>query len=202
MINSRNLFWDSCVFIRYLTRKPAAGLHDLDRFVEEAQNGDRTIHYSTIALTEIRPRYLKDTKHGSISDFFADMGSQFSPIDTNPNILLSAGELRDATPTNPSDSNTENQRSISMGDSIHLMSCLYLRDTLQVSDVIFHTFDEGKGKNWEGRCVPILGFERWFPADARTQRVNDVCGLTRCKPEHPQRDLWTEIIGESDTVSD
>lgn len=56
-----------------------------------------------------------------------------------------------------------------------------------MTEIIFHTFDEGKGKNWEGRCVPIIGFERWFPPDHRIAEIADVCNLDRARLKHPSR---------------
>jgi hypothetical protein len=183
-----NVFWDSCIFIRYITETPKDRLQDIHDFLADAQGKGtkrRNIYYSTIVYSEIRPRYFKDSKYGSLEEFFASFGSSFNPIDPNPNILIGAGELRDAVPIDPSNGNASN-RSIGTPDAIHLITCLYLRDVLGVSDIIFHSFDTGRGKTWEGKCVPIVGFEKWFPESSRTPRVMDVCALQRCEPLHPQ----------------
>jgi hypothetical protein len=66
------------------------------------------------------------------------------------------------------------------------MTCLFARDVLGIDDIIFHTTDEGKGKNWYGRSIPIIGFERWYPEVTRTARVKEICSLKREKPLHPQ----------------
>ena len=71
------------------------------------------------------------------------------------------------------------------------MTCLHLREVAGVADIVFHTFDEGKNKNWEGRCVPLIGFERWYPDQMRTGRIAEVCSLRRERPKHPQPDLVT-----------
>jgi hypothetical protein len=113
--------------------------------------------------------------------------------------MIAAGELRDADPTNPSDATTTNKRSIGIADAIHLQTCLYLRDVMNVKDIEFQTFDEGKGKTWEGKCVPLLGFEKWFPEATRTKRVRDVCGLTRKLPQPSQSNLFTTGIGYAAT---
>ena len=121
------------------------------------------------------------------------MGRHFVATEPNPNVMSRAGYIKDAHPTNPSDAKTQNHRVIGTGDAIQLATCLYIRDVLGVSDIIFHTLDEGKGKNWEGRCVPLIDMERWFPIDKRPQVVKEVCSLTRCKPVHPQPDL---LVGQ------
>jgi predicted nucleic acid-binding protein len=186
--DSPNLFWDSCVFIRYLTGGVLAD--EIGSLIADARKKSRTIYFSTIAFAEIRQRHFKGTTFGDIQDFFHDLGAAFEPIDPNPNILIAAGELRDAAPTSPSgDTRAQAERVIGTADAIHLATCIYARDVMGISDIIFHTLDEGKGKTWEGRCVPLLGFERWFPEATRAPRVAEVCGLERRKPLHPQMGL-------------
>jgi hypothetical protein len=151
----KNLFWDSCCFIRLLTRSPIELVGDLE---------------------------------GTIEEFFAHWRSAFHPFDPNPNILIAAGRLRDAAPINPNPKDSTN-RTVGAADSIHLATCLFLRD-IGNEDIVFHTFDEGKSStSHEGKPLPIIGFERWFPEASRTVLVTDVCNLTRCKPEHPTPDL-------------
>lgn len=173
MARPKNLYWDSCVFIRYITRHPTDCLADIDQYVAEAKLGDVKIHFSTIVFAEIRPRFLKP-RRPSIEKFFADLGSSFAPFDPNPNVLAYSGKLRDHDPVNPGNPKIEEERKRSIGtpDAIHLATCLYLRDVAGIPDIVFHTFDEGRGVNWEGRCVPLIGFERWYPligASARSQ---------------------------------
>jgi hypothetical protein len=128
-------------------------------------------------------------KHGNIRKFMADLKGAFYPIEPNPNILIAAGELKDARAVNPGDPKDKNPREIGTPDAIHLMSCTFARDALKITDIVFHTFDNGKGVTWEGKCVPLLSFEKWFPTETRTTRVNEVCSLPREKPIYPQGSL-------------
>ena len=189
MILPQSLFWDSCVFIRWLTDKPDDYVKDIEQFIEDAKRGRLKIYYSTIAFAEIRPRYLKAGHGGSINRLFAELGSAFIPIDPNPNILISAGRLRDASVTNPGDPRIadDKKRIVSTADAIQLMTCIYARDVLEISDILFHTFDDGKG----GKFVPLLSFEKWFDDKDRMGVVEDVCSLTRSLPKHPSPDLVT-----------
>ncbi len=100
--------------------------------------------------------------------------------------MIATGELRSAKSTNPGDPNPPAQRSIATPDAIIMMTCLYARDALGIGDIVFHTTDEGKGKNWYGRSVPIIGLERWYPEATRTDRIKEVCSLRRVKPIHPE----------------
>jgi hypothetical protein len=186
--------WDSCCFIRFVTRQPPDYNGDLGQFVADARAGKVKIFYSTIVYTEFRPRHFRGTKYGEISEFFADFSKAFQPIEPNPNILMWSGRLRDAEPVNPSDPKIEEdlKRRVGAGDSIHLATAVYLRDTYGYSDVVMHSFDRGISKTSEGRCVPIVGFERWFPSGKRIPEVQAVCDLPRMEPKHPSPDLATK----------
>lgn len=187
-----NLFWDSCVFIRYLSGSAKdACFDDICQFVDDAKAKRVKIHYSTLVYAELRPRYLRQGKFGSISEMLEDFGSAFQPIDPSPNILSWAGALKDAQAVNPGDKKqpSEKVRVVGTPDAIHLMTCLYARDAMGIDDIVFHTLDEGKGGSWEGKCIPLLGFERWYPAGKRDPYVEKVCGLNRSKPIHPQPTL-------------
>jgi hypothetical protein len=175
-----------------VTREPNEFLGDLDQFVKEAQEEKIKIFYSTIVYIEFRPRHFKKSRYGDISKFFSDFRRAFYPIELNPNILMWAGRLRDAEVVNPSDPKISDQskRSVSAGDSIHLATAVYLREVIGHNDIIMHTFDKGKGKSTtEGKCVPIIGFENWFPLGKRSPEVQSVCDLARQEPKHPNPDL-------------
>jgi hypothetical protein len=129
---------------------------------------------------------LRQGRRGSLGEFFAELGRAFVPVDPNPNILAAAGALRDVEAVNPSDPKARNSRCVGTADAIHLTTCLYIRDVMGDHDIVFHTLDEGKGKSWEGKCVPLLGFEKWYPPELRNGVVGDVCSLPRTKPQHPQ----------------
>ena len=151
------------------------------------------IHASTIVLSELRPRLLRDTRWGSVSNFFDDLGSACYLFDPNPNIMRLAGLIRDQISTNPSGPKIDpvKQRVVGLGDAVHLATCLFIRDAAGCDDIVCHTFDEGKGTTWEARCVPLLGFERWCPPEGRSGAVASVCGLRREKPIHPSPDFVT-----------
>jgi hypothetical protein len=186
----KNLFWDSCVFIRYVTRDESSPhFQDICRFASEARSGKRQILYSTLTLAEFRQDHFTESPFGSVKDFFDDMGSACIPIEPNPNVMIAAGELRSAKSTNPGDPNPPKQRSIATPDAIILSTCLFARDQLGIDDIIFHTTDEGKGKNWYGRSVPIIGLERWYPESTRTEMIRRICTLPREKPIHPEPTL-------------
>lgn len=189
MTGPTNMFWDSCVFIRWLTQQPADYVGDIDSYINDARRGDRKIYFSTIAFAEIRPRYLRAGGHLSMQAFMDDFQGVFFPVDPTPNVMIAAGELRDAQSVNPGDA-TAKGRQISTPDAIQLATCVHLKRVLEVSDVVFHTFDDGGAKGWEGKCVPLLTFEKWFPSPRPGGIVHQVCELTRSPPLYPQPGLF------------
>lgn len=181
-----NLFWDTCVFIRYLAGdRKAACFEDIELFVEEAKQKKRKIYFSTLTFAEIKHEHFKGAGFGSISEFFRDMGSNFIPIEPVPNILICAGELRSVKTQNPYPK-AETTRDLATPDAILLQTCVFIRDILGVDDIIFHTFDEGKARSANGKSVPLLGFENWYPSTNRPDCIKKVCSLRREKPLHPQ----------------
>ncbi len=193
MARPKNLYWDTCVFYRYILRSPEEHVADIEQFVAEAKLQQLQVHVSTIVFSELRPRFLRETRWGSVTKFFDDLGAACYLFDPNPNIMRMAGQIRDQIPTNPGDPNIEPSkvRVVGLGDAIHLATCLFLRDSAGCDDIVFHTFDAGKGSSWEAKCVPLLGFERWFPPESRSGIISNVCGLKREKPAHPQPDIVT-----------
>ena len=194
-MSSKHLFWDSCVFIRYLIGDPAAAhFEDICSYIEDAKNGKRTIYFSTITFAEIRQEYFKGGEFGSTRELFADLGSNFIAVEPNPNILIQTGELRSARSTNPGDPNPPHQRAIATPDAIIMVTCLYARDAMGVSEIVLQSTDEGKGKGWAGKSVPIIGFERWFPETTRTPMVSRICSLVKEHPTHPEPMLGGVVV--------
>lgn len=179
-----NLFWDTCVFIRYLANdKNEDRFADIAQLVADAKAGERKIYYSTMTLAEIMPKHILPSAFGTIQDFLDEMGGACVGIDPNPNIMMATAELRSAQSVNPS--NPALGRPIATPDAIILMSCVALRDDFGVQDIVLQSTDEGKNKNWFGKSVPVVGFDRWFPPISRTPTVAKVCSLPIEKPSHP-----------------
>lgn len=198
MSDPKNMFWDSCVFIRYLIQTPTEFLYDIGEFIRDAVKGDRKIYYSTIIYAEIKPSHLKKRGYESIEDFIKDFEGAFEPIDPNPNILADVGIMRDLLPEHP-----VKTAKLKLGtpDAIHLASCVYVRDTLGASDIVFHTFDATPGNGWEGKTVPIIGIEQWYTKHMSIRQISDACKLLRTQPQYPQTGLFAPTPGAGDKPS-
>ena len=116
------------------------------------------------------------------------------PIEPSPNVMMHASELRSATPTDPGRPKVPASRVISTPDAIMLATCAYARDAYGIEDIILHSTDEGKHPNWAGKCIPIIGFEKWYPKGARSEPIEAVCSLNRSKPIHPEPHLTGIVI--------
>ena len=47
-----------------------------------------------------------------------------------------------------------------IGDSIFFATAIWLEDAGE-SNLTFHSFDHGRKKGWEGKCVPVVNFRYW-----------------------------------------
>ena len=186
MAITNNLFWDTCVFIRYLTRNPVELLRDIDQFVSDAKKRSVTIYYSTLIYAEIMSSHLTQGGYGGMQDFIRDMEGAFEPIDPTPDILMNVGVMRGLKaehPTKPA------KLILGTPDAIHLATCIHARDTLGVQDIVFHTFDATPGNGWQGKTIPIIGLEGWYGSHMSVRQIADVCSLPREHPIYPQHGL-------------
>lgn len=186
-------FWDSCVFIEFLTGGDRHAA-DIRQYIEEAAQGKCAIYHSSITLAEIKPSHLKSHHgYGTYMDFINDFQGAFVPISPTPNILIQAGALRDKPFPCP---NGGKSRPLDTADAIHLTTCLFARDSLGLSDIVFHTFDAGRGKVNGERQVPIIGFEDWAEPFKEMDLIKQVCSIPRTLPIHPHPTLFHESGGE------
>ncbi len=186
MADGPNLFWDSCVLTRYLTESPPDHVSDISKFIAEAREGKFKIWISTILYVEVRPSQLRKKAYGSIEDLISAFEGAFFPIGPTPTILLRAARLRDYSYQRQAPQPGERKRVLTVPDAIHLATCLYVKEALGISDIKFHTFDDGRGSNYEEKAVSLLRFEEYASHLTSDPDVAAVCALERTKPTHPQ----------------
>jgi hypothetical protein len=98
-------------------------------------------------LAEIRPSALRCKSFDNIDEFFDDFGGAFLPLSPTPEIMKRAAILKDRRYSHPK----KGPRHIGTPDAIQLLTCLHAAEDLGYSEVVFHTFDNGGGKGWEGK---------------------------------------------------
>lgn len=179
----RDLFWDSCVVTRFLTGEPDVGLAAVRTLVDEAIAGKRRIWISTILYAEVRPSQLAKAGFGSITDLIDDLEGAMLPVGPNPNIMLQASRLRDHAYLAEKPQRDEKTRVLTVGDAIQFATCLHIRDQRGCPDIRFHTFDDGKTKNYEEKAVSLLRFEQYATRLMDNPDVAAVCELPRARPD-------------------
>lgn len=90
MIHSNHLYWDTCIFISYLTDSMPHMTSEIDTYIRDAKKGKVSIYYSTVVLAEIRQEKFKSPNSSDISQFFSDLGSAFIAVDPLPTIMAPA----------------------------------------------------------------------------------------------------------------
>jgi predicted nucleic acid-binding protein len=185
---SNNHFWDSCVLIRYLTENPIENVADIAKFLDEARAGDRHIWMSTMVIAEIKPQQLHLRGFRNFQQLHEDIQAAVTLVTPSVPINMMASRLQSheyhRTPRAPD----EKVRFLSGMDAVHLATCVHVRDDLRVTDIEFHSFDDG----WSGpkpRSLSLLNYHKYAEHLLDDADVKAVCDLPRMLPAHPSPGL-------------
>lgn len=185
-VEKSHFFWDACVFCRYLAGdKSAECYHDIAQHLADVKAGKTIVYYSTISIVEVRPRFLGNAGYGSFGDFLKDFEGQFLPVDPTPDILQWCAVVHDIGYPNP---NGGKDRVLTTPDAIQLLSAVWAREVANIPDLVFHTFDDGKGRTAESNKEPtvsLLEFEKFVDGIPSNPYTPKICALPRKKPLHP-----------------
>jgi hypothetical protein len=182
---SNNHFWDSCTLIRFITQNPPELIGDMSKILDDARSKKRKIWISNILFAEFRPSLLAaNSKFTSMDEFISDIEGVLFPIAANMEIVLQAARMRDHVFHRAEDVRqaTEKNRVLTVPDSIQLSTCLFVKEAYGISDIEFHTFDDGKGKNYEDKAVSLLSLENYAEHITTCPEIEAVRNLTRIKP--------------------
>lgn len=181
---STNIFWDSCVLARWLTDKPIGFKADLSAFLDDAKSGKIKIYHSTILYAEVRPSLLKPGGFSSVTKLIADMQSVLFPVAASAPIMQLAGSIRDHHFRRPDGVRQVNEkdRIMTVPDAIQLATCIHLRDDQGVSDIEFHTYDDGRSRTYEEKAVSLLKLEDYARHLSAFPDVQRAITLPRMKP--------------------
>ena len=178
-----NLFWDSCVFYAYLDSQATLYIPDIERYLNEARNGQHRLYASSLVLAEVVPSAITRQGVGTFQDFVDDLQSAVTIVTPSPDVMHRTALLKDL----PYKKGTSKGRRLSTTDAIMLASCIEIVETWNLNVDAFHTFDDGKKRGLEGKMVPLLSYQEWCEGftDEQLNIVQPVIQLNRCKPEHP-----------------
>lgn len=171
---------------------PPGDKPDLEQMLRDAKAKKKRIYHSTILYTEMRPSLLKAGGFASVQDLIADMEGVLLPVSPSPHILMIAGRLRDHTFMRPPElrQKTEKDRVMSVPDAIQLSTCLHLKHDRGVSDIEFHTFDDGRGSNYEEKAVSLLRLHEYSLHIKDNDDIDRACALVRIKPKLAQGSMF------------
>ena len=161
----------------------------MSRLLDEARAGKRKIWYSTILYSELRPSLLTAGGFKNIEELIVELEGVLLPVSPTPPILMRAGRLRDYSFKHHSAQKTEKSRVLTVPDAIQFATCLFVKEALGITDIEFHTFDDGKGRNYEEKAVSLLRFEEYAEHCKDDLNIKAVCELARMKPALAQSNL-------------
>ena len=179
------IFWDTCVFCAHFydeREQYGESVDHIRQHLRESSEGKWRIVTSSVVFAEIAFSKVKRGAPGSIEDVVRDIESCSLIIESNPNIMILAGKLRDL----PCRKNESKNRRLSVPDAVMLATAIYGKSYF-TNFRAFHTFDAGGQK----RAIPILGYESWLDGFSAPNRKlsAQVVDLPRMKPDHPSPEL-------------
>lgn len=156
---AKEILWDTCVVYRWLSRRPTEYVDHIEQYVSDAESDRAKLYISSIALSEIRPSRVQ-REGATPAQIVAELRGVLTVLDPTPDIMSMAGMMKDNRFLlyEKGSKGEEVTRELSTGDAIHLATALWMRDIAKMTDVEFHTFDDGRHRGPEGRCVPMLSF--------------------------------------------
>lgn len=193
--NSTNHFLDTNVVLRHANDDSGGASEDIQRILDDAANRKRQLWVSVVLFSELRPSSFAPGKFKSVDDLARYIRSIATVVAPTPAMALRAARLRDIRWFRPDSIRMPNEkpRTISLGDALHLVSALWVKEALDVQDVEFLTFDDGRSKTSEvedgTKPLSILRIEEYSDGHGGHPDVGAVLNLSRVLPHLRQMPL-------------
>jgi hypothetical protein len=164
---------------------------DIARILEEAALGKRRIWVSSVIFAEFRPKSFVPGKFRNLDEFVRYIRQIAETVSPTPDAMLMAARLRDVRWERHADKRqaTEKPKCMTLGDAIHIASALWVKEALDVQDLEFLTFDDGRSSSDEldpeTKSLSILSLEDYTSDMGDNPDVRAVVGLRRLKPILP-----------------
>jgi hypothetical protein len=189
--NSRNHFLDTNVILRHANSDSSNSDANIQRILDDAvgPKKSRNLWVSTALFAELRPSNFKPSeKFKTVEDLARYIHSITTVVAIDPYMALRAARLRDCKWLRPLGIRmpAEKPRCMSLGDALHLVSALWVKEATNINDVEFLTFDDGRSRTTEidPGCEPlsILRLEEYTDGLLENADVLAVANLYRTKP--------------------
>lgn len=177
-------FWDSCVLIRYLTGTPIDYVADIAKFLDEAKAGARHIWMSTMVIAEIKPQQLHLRGFQNFQQLHDDIQAAVTLVTPSVPVNMCASRLQGQQYHRTPRADDEKLKILSSMDAVHLATAIHVRDDMEISDLEFHTFDDGKSGP-KPRGLSLLSYHMYAQHLQHDTDVKAVCDLPRMLPRHP-----------------
>jgi len=168
---------------------------DIAAILEQATGNSptRTLWVSNVIFAELRPKSFVPGKFKSVDELANYIRSVATVVSPDPNAMLRAARLRNVDWQRPGRMPNEKPRCMTLGDAIHLVSALWVKEACQVNDLEFLTFDNSTGTSVETdprtKALPILSIEDYTHEIGDDPDVVAVVRLPRLYPALRQQPL-------------
>ena len=188
--SSKFHFLDTNVLLKHANNDSGEASEDIERILNEAAYGQRKLWVSSVLYAEFRPSvFIPGGRFPNLERFVAYVSGVTTTVSPSPETMLRAARLRDLTWIRPPDIRARNERArfMTLGDSIHLATALWVKEALDIGDELeFLTFDDGNSKTGEAedgkRALSMLRLQDYTYDIADNPDVMAVVALKRIKP--------------------
>lgn len=188
--SSKFHFLDTNVLLKHANNDAGDASEDIERILNEAVDGQRKLWVSSILYAEFRPSaFIPSGRFPNLDRFVAYVSGVTTTVSPTPETMLRAARLRDLTWIRPPEIRAEKERArfMTLGDSIHLATALWVKEALDLGDELeLLTFDDGKSKTGEAedgkRALSMLRLQDYTFDIGDDPDVMAVVALKRIKP--------------------
>ena len=188
--SSKFHFLDTNVLLKHANNDSGDASEDIERILTEAAYGQRKLWVSSVLYAEFRPSaFIPSGRFPNLDRFVAYVSGVTTTVSPTPETMLRAARLRDLKWIRPPEIRAEKERSrfMTLGDSIHLATALWVKEALDIGDELeFLTFDDGNSKTGEAedgkRALSMLRLQDYTYDIADNPDVMAVVALKRIKP--------------------
>lgn len=167
---------------------------DIATILAEAtgQQPVRKLWISSVIFAELRPRSFKSSaKFADVRALAQYIRSIATVVNPEPNMMLRVARLRDIVWKKSQPMANEKPRCMTLGDAIHLVSALWVKEATKIEDLEFLTFDNKSDISVETdpgtKSLPLLRIDDYAHGLADDLDVAAVLRLPIIPPALKQR---------------
>lgn len=195
--SSANHFIDTNVLLRHANSDSGEFSPDIATILSEATGATpkRRLWVSSVLFAELRPSTFVPGRFADLAAFGRYIHSIATVVTPDANSMFRAARLRDIDWQRPpaGRGKGEKPKRLTLGDAIHLVSALWVKEGSGVDDLEFLTFDNGKTTSSESdpgtKALPLLSLEDFAFDIGDNPDVSACIRLSRVRPILPQQPL-------------